>query len=205
MVRLTLEGIGCRRGDRMLFDRLSLDLPPGAVLALSGPNGAGKTSLLRLIAGFLAPEAGHIAIRAGEVLAEAAEDRMMHIGWLGAGDGLKRRLSVRENIAFIADLYGSKRAALDAALAQCGLEDLAGRPCALLSAGQRRRTALAQLLVMRRPLWLLDEPFAMLDAEARALVETLLTAHGAAGHIALVAGHDAVRAASHHLTLEGLA
>lgn len=200
---LSLEHVTCRRGERVLFTDLSLSLTSSTVLAVAGPNGVGKTSLLRLIAGLLPQQAGRIVIDLdGRKLAEA-EERRQAVAWLGMADGLKGRLTIRENLAFAVSLFAADAGAVEAALARLGLAALAERPSALLSAGQKKRAALAQMLVMGRPVWLLDEPMAALDAEGRGLVETLLAEHGQAGGIAVIAGQEAVKSAGHHLYLAG--
>src|SRR5258705_6749899 len=158
---LTAENLACARGDRTLFDGLNFRVTAGQALAVEGANGAGKTSLLRLIAGFLAPVAGRIVVKIAERESDDAEERGKSIGWLGHQDGLKPQLTVAEQLDFFASLYRAK--ADRTLLEQVGLARQADLPSRYLSAGQRRRRALARLLASRRPLWLLDEPFPALD------------------------------------------
>src|ERR1700761_349935 len=165
---LTAERLACARGDRKLFDGLSFRVKAGQALAVEGANGAGKTSLLRLIAGFLAPVSGRILVRTGDSESDDAEERGRLVGWLGHLDGLKPQMTVREQLGFYAALYARRGAALGATLARVALARQAELPCRYLSAGQKRRLALARLLVSCRPLWLLDEPFAALDAAGHA-------------------------------------
>jgi heme exporter protein A len=185
---LTAEKLACTRGDRTLFDGLNFRVTAGQALAVVGANGAGKTSLLRMIAGFLAPVAGRIVVKADGHENDDAEERGKTIGWLGHQDGLKPQLSVREQLDFFARLYGSK--ADTSVLEQVGLARQADLPCRYLSAGQRRRLSLARLLASARPLWLLDEPFAALDASGQQLVGQLMARHCGAGGIIIAATHD---------------
>jgi heme exporter protein A len=185
---LTAEKLACTRGDKKLFEGLSFRVKAGQALAVEGANGAGKTSLLRMIAGFLAPVAGRIVIKTAEQESDDAEERGKSIGWLGHHDGLKPQLTVREQLDFFAHLYRSMAEAN--ILAQVGLSRQADLPCRYLSAGQRRRLALARLLASKRPLWLLDEPFAALDASGQALVAHLMARHCGDGGIIIAATHE---------------
>jgi len=190
ILSLTAEKLACARGDRRLFDGLSFRVQAGQALAVEGANGAGKTSLLRLIAGFLTPVAGRILVKTGETESDDAEERGRLVGWLGHLDGLKPQMTVREQLGFYARLHAALGADLLATLMQVGLSRQAELPCRYLSAGQRRRLALARLLVSRRPLWLLDEPFAALDAAGQALVAQLMARHCGEGGIIIAATHD---------------
>lgn len=185
------------RGDRKLFDGLSFRVSAGQALAVEGANGAGKTSLLRMIAGFLSPAAGRIVLKSAEGESVDAEERGKSIGWLGHQDGLKPQLTVREQLDFFARLYRpplrpsrAGEADLISVLERVGLARQAELPCRYLSAGQRRRLALARLLVSERPLWLLDEPFAALDAAGQALIAQLMARHCGHGGIIIAATHD---------------
>jgi heme exporter protein A len=172
------------RGGRALFRGLSFRVEAGRMLAVEGANGAGKTSLLRLVAGFLAPGSG--TIRVGE--ADDAEERGKRIGWLGHHDAVKPQMSVAENLSFFSSLYGG--AGVAQALETVGLARLADVPGQYLSAGQRKRVALARLIVGARPVWLMDEPLASLDAAGKAVAAALVAAHCAKGGIAVVATHE---------------
>ena len=185
---LTAENLACARGDKRLFDGLNFRVTAGQALAVEGANGAGKTSLLRMIAGFLAPAAGRILVKAASNESDDAEERGKSIGWLGHQDGLKPQLSVREQFDFFANLYGRK--ADSAVLEQVGLARQADLPCRYLSAGQKRRLGLARLLASQRPLWLLDEPFAALDTSGQQLVGQLMARHCGAGGIIIAATHE---------------
>jgi heme exporter protein A len=185
---LTAEKLACTRGDRKLFDGLSFRVSAGQALAVEGANGAGKTSLLRMLAGFLVPAAGRIVLKSAQAEIHESEERGKTIGWLGHQDGLKPQLTVREQLDFFARLHGAPAEA--GVLKQVGLERQAELPCRYLSAGQRRRLALARLLASDRPVWLLDEPFAALDASGQALVAQLMARHCGHGGIIIAATHE---------------
>ena len=168
---------------------------------LEGPNGSGKTSTLRMLAGLLSQAEGTIRFQGnkGTQIADA-EERGKFVAWLGHHDGIKAQLSVAENAEFFARLYGASQNMADV-IGRVGLSQAAELPAAYLSAGQRRRLALARLLLSRRPLWLLDEPTAALDKKGRALVTLLAGDHCANGGIAIIASHEPLGLASAHITL----
>ena len=186
---LTVNNLACTRGDRVLFEGLSFRLERGQALAVEGANGAGKTSLLRLIAGFLSPRAGTLTLNVDGRDVSDGEERGQFIGWLGHQDGLKPQLTAIEQLQFYVRLYRSN-ADPAALLENVGLTRQAELPCRYLSAGQKRRLALARLLAAGRPLWLLDEPFAALDAAGQALVARLMALHCGSGGIVIAATHD---------------
>ena len=182
---LILQGLACQRGERMLFAGLDLTLRPGEIAELRGPNGAGKTSLLLAIAGVLRPSAGTVRIEGDD-----PELRLeTNIGLLGHRSAIKSRLTVTENLAFWAALNGRPAAGIGPVLERVGLGPIAGLDAGYLSAGQTRRLALARLVLSERPLWLLDEPTAALDAEGQALVAQLIDEHLDRGGLVLAATH----------------
>lgn len=183
---ITATGLTLSRGERVLFRDLSLSLASGEAVALTGANGAGKTSLLRALAGFLRPDAGTIAFAD----ADPAEARRRHIHWLGHLDGLKGARRAREELTFQAQWLGADAAAIAAAVDVLALEPLLDLEVRQLSAGQRRRLAFARLIAAPRPVWLLDEPFAPLDARWRAALGLLMQAHLDKGGAILAAVHD---------------
>ncbi len=186
-----LEGrdLVCLRGGRAVFSGLSFALPAGGALLLTGPNGSGKSSLLRLLAGLLRPAGGELLWDGAPVLG-ALEEHRERVAFLGHLDAVKPVLTLRENLAFWAGLGGAAAARVEAALAQFALGDLAEVPVRLLSAGQKRRLALARLLLTEAPLWLLDEPTVGLDrASATALAEAI-AAHRWQGGRVVVATHQ---------------
>jgi heme exporter protein A len=185
---LRADGLACGRGGRLVFEGVSFALAPGAALLLRGPNGAGKSSLLRLLAGFLVPAAGTLWWDGRPALADPAGQRArLHL--IGHSNAIKTALTVRENLRFAAAIAGAPVASIGSALGGFELTALADVPAAYLSAGQQRRLALARLLATSRPLWLLDEPDAGLDAANRAHLERAVAAHRAAGGIAVIATH----------------
>jgi heme exporter protein A len=189
LLSVDVEDLSCVRGQLVLFRGLSVSVAAGRALSLEGPNGSGKTSLLRLIAGFLRPAAGHIRLRTNSGAISDAEERGKFIGWLSHQDAVKPQMHVREQLAFWSRLYDSADQP-DAAMEAFGLSPLAGLPGQYLSAGQKRRLALARLRLSNRPLWLLDEPLAALDKAGKALLAATVTTHCASGGIVLAATHE---------------
>jgi heme exporter protein A len=186
-LRLIVSELACERGGRVLFSGMGFAVESGGAALLTGPNGAGKTSLLSILAGLSMPLAGEARLEDAEG-EEADLSEEAHL--IGHRDGLKSQLLVSENLGFSQAMLGSPSLSPKAALAALGLEHVLDLPCAYLSAGQRRRVALARLLVSRRPLWLLDEPTAALDSASRALLTKLLGDHLAAGGLLVAATHE---------------
>jgi heme exporter protein A len=186
---LDIEALSLWRGERMLFRDLAFSVRTGEALQLEGANGSGKTSLLRAIAGFLEPRAGTIRVRTADGAFASGEERAEFIGWLGHQDGAKSQLTPLEALGFYARYYGSA-ARVDEALQRVGLLRLGDLPAQYLSAGQKRRLALARLSLSARPLWLLDEPLASLDTSGKALVAELVAQHCKDGGLAVIATHE---------------
>jgi len=193
---LEANNITATRGGRVLFRDLSFGVEAGKTLCIEGANGVGKTSLLRMLAGILAPVSG--TIRFNDT--EDAEERGKLVGWLGHQDAVKAQMTVRETLAFFARLYRGD-GNVDAAIEAVGLTQLADLPGQYLSAGQRKRVALARLKLCRRPLWLMDEPLASLDAAGKTIAADLITAHCAGGGIAVIATHEPLGIACERLVL----
>ncbi len=180
------------RGGRRVFEGVDFAVAPGAALLLRGPNGSGKTSLLRIIAGFLAPAEGRLTWNGRRFADEDHEPdgAPSPIAYVGHLDAVKRALSVTENLAFWAGLYGGAGGArVAAALDRLGIGHLAQVPARFLSAGQRRRLGLARLVVAPASLWLLDEPTVTLDEDSVAAVEALIAEHRGGGGMAMIATH----------------
>jgi heme exporter protein A len=189
---LLTSGLTLSRGGRPLFEGLALRLEPGDVLVVEGPNGIGKSSLLLTLAGVLHPDAGSVT---------AGDEEGPALHFLGYGSGVKTRLTVRENLRFWQSVYGATGIDLLPALQQVGLGHAADLDAGVLSAGQTRRLGLARLLVTHRPLWLLDEPSAALDAAGTRLVAAMIDAHAQGGGAVVVATHERLPLAVSHRTL----
>ena len=187
-MRLAANALCIDRSERRIIDNLSFEISAGQMLVITGPNGAGKSTLLRALAGLL-PLAGGTITCAG---LPADETLANHAHYLSHRDALKGALTARENLSFWAAMLtiaNGSGIAPQVALARLGLPQVSDFPVSLLSAGQKRRVALARLLVAHRPVWLLDEPTTALDVDAQALVSGLLRAHLDAGGIILAATH----------------
>jgi heme exporter protein A len=194
---LTAENLTCMRGGRLVFRDTGFSVSAGQALSLEGPNGAGKTSLLRMIAGFLAPAAGTIRLSTGAADITDNEERGKFIGWLGHHDAAKPQLTPRETLRFFTALYGVPDAIDD----EVGLTRARDLPCQYLSAGQKKRLALARLKLSARPVWLLDEPLAALDANGKTLAADLVKSHCANGGIVIAATHEPLGIACARLQL----
>lgn len=182
---LSGEGLACQRGARRLFRDLSFALRCNEALVVTGPNGAGKSSFLRIVAGLLTAQEGQVRLDGGGADRRMAES----LHYLGHDDAVKPALSVRENLGFWRTLLGPSGLEVEDALEEVGLSGLGRLPAGVLSAGQKRRLAIARLLASRRPLWILDEPTTALDASAQERFAALGRAHLAAGGLILAATH----------------
>jgi heme exporter protein A len=184
-MRLIAEQVSCIRGGRELFRGLDFALQGGEALAVVGPNGAGKSSLLRLLAGLLRPAEGRIVLEGGP----ADQPTGLSAHFVGHLDGVKSALSAAENLEFLRAILGGGGQTTEGALAAFGLGQIATLPVRMFSAGQKRRLALARLLIAPRPLWLLDEPATALDAEGQAAFASLASAHLSGGGLIVAATH----------------
>jgi heme exporter protein A len=187
---LVVEDLAITRGERRLFSSCAISMQAGEALALVGPNGAGKTSLLRAIAGLIRPLEGHIRFLGpgGAIPAEDARCRDTHL--IGHLDGLKTGRTAREELAFQVSWTGGAAAGTARACERLDLNRFLDLEVRKLSAGQRRRLALARLIASPRALWLLDEPLAPLDAAQRSAFGEVMGDHLAAGGLILAAVHD---------------
>lgn len=179
--------LACHRGGRPVFSGLGFTLASGQALLLTGANGSGKSSLLRILAGLLPPSGGSLAWDGAAALAEPLR-HAARLHYLGHLDAIKAGLTVAENLAFWAGLQ--QGAHCDEALLHFGLDSLSQEPARLLSAGQRRRLALARLIAAPRELWLLDEPAVGLDNASRERLDNALADHLSAGGMAVIATHQ---------------
>lgn len=180
---LSFQELAVSRGDRLLQRGLAGAVAAGELLHVRGPNGAGKTSLLEVLAGLRLPESGSV-------------DRPAPLHWIGHRNGFAAPLTPHENLVFWCQLQGLGSSTVRGALREFNLETVSDRPYATLSAGQRRRTALARLVLERRPLWLLDEPLAALDVAGIERWTALLADHLRAGGAAILTSHQPVGVAA---------
>jgi heme exporter protein A len=180
---LKAEGLATIRGERLVFAGIGFAVDAGGALLLTGPNGAGKSTLLRVLAGLGRLEAGRLWWRGADALADrtAQARRVAYVGHL---DAVKPGLTAAENLAGLGTASN-----VAAALAELGLTPLADLPARVLSAGQKRRLALARLALSAAPIWLLDEPTLGLDAGAVARLGRMLAAHRSRGGVVVAATH----------------
>ena len=188
MAELEVTSLSCRRGGRPVVRNISFTVQRGELLALTGRNGSGKTTLLRALALLGTADEGGIRWQGADVRHDRDGWRRQ-IAWLGHLDGLKGDLTVGENLAIACHLRETPATGIDEALAAFDLAPLAHRAVRTLSAGQRRRAALARVAAANAPLWLLDEPLNALDAPSQAALRAALARHLAAGGLAIAATH----------------
>jgi heme exporter protein A len=193
---LCVEKVHVWRGDRHVLRGVSLDVHPGELMHVSGPNGTGKTTLLRVVCGLLRPEKGSVAWQGRSITATAAEYQSA-LAYASHEPALKSDLTALENLRFS---VGLKRrvtvAELRSSLERTGVANCADLPARVLSAGQRRRVAMARVLAFRADIWLLDEPFTNLDASGSSLLSALLAEHVGQGGLALVVAHHDLNVAA---------
>jgi heme exporter protein A len=186
--RLDVTDLACHRGGRQVFEGVSFSLQSGEMLDLRGPNGSGKSSLLRLIAGLDEPVRGEIKVIGAEVRNEA-----LHL--IGHGEASKPVLTVFENLQFWSDFLGGGDVV--SSLSAFNMQALADVPASLLSEGQRRRLALTRLALIKRPLWLLDEPSVGLDQAATAQLQSVMQSHLTQGGMIVASTHVDLGIRSH--------
>ncbi len=187
---LTVDALACRRGGRWVFADIGFVLSPGQALLLNGANGSGKSSLLRVLAQLIAPAEGTMKW-CGKNVRDDLDFYRAQLRFVSHQDAVKPALRVRENLAFVAGLADPAIApdTILRALAAVELLALADMPARFLSAGQRRRLALARLAASPAPLWLLDEPGAGLDRASLARLHELIAAHRRNGGIVIASSH----------------
>ncbi len=185
--------LDCLRGERRVFAGLDFSIPPGGLLVLTGANGSGKSSLLRIMAGLLRPAGGTLTWD-GAPVTDDPEAQAARLHYLGHLDAVKPVLTVAENLAFWAVLHGGAAAEVARGLEAFDLTVLAGVPGGMLSAGQKRRVALARLLAAPAETWLLDEPTVGLDTPSLARLDVAIAEQRATGGRVVVATHAALDA-----------
>jgi len=190
---LTVHDLACVRGDRLLFKNLSVVLNAGGLLYVLGDNGSGKSSLLKLLCGLLTPETGSVHWCAQNI-SHAPEVYQSNLTYIGHLNGIKDDLSALENLSFSSGIAGKHVTASEVldALQAIGIERYAHVAMSELSQGQKRRVALARLWLTSSQLWILDEPFAALDAAAITTLAARLTEHLADGGMAVITSHQEV-------------
>jgi len=194
---LEVSRLGCVRGDRRLFSGLDFAVSPETFVQVTGPNGSGKTSLLRILCGLLAPAEGQVKWQ-GANIRSLGEEYFTSVTYIGHRPGVKDELNAVENLRISNAVNGIAitKDRARAVLEQMGLGGRELLPARLLSEGQRRRVALARLLVCNTKLWLLDEVMTSLDKGAVALVRSLIENHLSGGGIAIVATHQELELAA---------
>ncbi|PKO52321.1 MAG: heme ABC transporter ATP-binding protein CcmA [Betaproteobacteria bacterium HGW-Betaproteobacteria-20] len=190
---LTAQGLACLRGDRLLFKNINFELEAGGLLYVLGENGSGKSSLLRLLCGLLMPEVGTV-FWCGKKIRQDAENYLSDLTYLGHLNGLKDDLTAQENLQISAHLAGNpvSEEGAQTALAAIGIARCANLPVRVLSQGQKRRVALATLWLSKSKLWILDEPFAALDAASVEVLASRLGEHMANGGMTIITTHQDV-------------
>ncbi len=173
------------RGERLVLDGITLRLEAGHALLLRGPNGSGKSTLLRVLAGLLRPDAGRLIFDGNDAFADAPA-HARRISFLGHQDAIKLGLTCVENLIFASRLSGGD---IGRALDRVSLGSLADLPARLLSSGQKRRLAIARLLLSKGTLWLMDEPTTGLDDRSVGLLGDLVAEHRAAGGLVVASTH----------------
>lgn len=199
MIGLEAVGLACIRDDRLLFEDLSFNLSPSQVLLVEGENGSGKTSLLRILCGIRLPDAGEVLWNEQSVH-QSQSAFAGDMAFLGHLDGNKLDLTVLENLRIAQALMKPGGDSIETALDKVKLGHAEDLQAFSLSAGQRRRLALARLLVSKTPLWILDEPFTALDKSGIAITESIIHTHVEQGGMAIMTSHHEVGLAESMIT-----
>ena len=190
---LKVRELECVRGDHRLFTDINFELEPGKLLHLRGANGSGKTTLIRALCGLLAPVHGEILWK-GEPINKNRDEYFAHMTYIGHLSGIKGDLTAFENVHLYAELCGQTvtESSVSEALFTLGLAARAELPTRVLSQGQKKRVALARLLVLKRKLWILDEPFVALDVDAVGLLQKIIGGHVRDGGMVVLTTHQEV-------------
>ena len=189
---LEITNLSCVRGDKPLIEGLSFDLSAGQLLHITGRNGAGKTTLLRCLCGLSSPAAGQINWQ-GQNVATIKDTYHAQLAYVGHLNGHQGELTAAENLVFARALGGAQAdTSVTGTLKKLGLYNSRLLPTKFLSQGQQRRLALARLMVQKRKLWIMDEPFVALDAESTTLLEGIVSDHIKHGGLAILTSHHAL-------------
>ena len=197
---LEVRNLSCSREDRDLFSGLNFHLSTGHAIQIEGPNGSGKTTLLRMLCGLRLPDEGEIYWNGANI----SEERATFLGdlnYIGHAHGVKGELTPLENLRVSQAMAGRNNSlSLDDALERVGLFGFEDVPSRTLSAGQRRRVALARLLINPAPLWILDEPFTAIDIQGQKQIEEMITSHVLDGGMAILTSHHPLDLSEDHLS-----
>ncbi len=185
---LETRELTCVKDDRVLFEGLNLALKPGQILLVEGQNGSGKTSLLRILTGLNLPESGDVLWQ-GVPIGEVGADYYEQVNYIGHHDGIKRDLTCLENLRLVQAMGKPLPISLDDALEKVNLLRFGDNFVGTLSAGQKRRLALARLVVTEATLWIMDEPFTSLDKASMAMFQRMFEQHLAAGGVIVLTSH----------------
>tara|TARA_B100001142_G_C14253295_1_gene624080 strand:- start:14 stop:640 length:627 start_codon:yes stop_codon:yes gene_type:complete len=188
---LQAASLTCVKGDHVLFDHLDLSIHPGQIYQISGANGTGKTCLLKILAGLSPPEEGAVFWN-GEPIQRHPDKFRSLLAYLGHSIGLKLDLTPTENLEFWSSLYGASQTPLADALIRVGLKDQAHIACRYLSAGQRRRAAIARFQINDALVWILDEPLTALDSSGIKSVCQTIDAHLDRGGLVVITSHQPI-------------
>lgn len=190
---LKAQSITCVRGDRLLFQDLNLQVHPGEACQIQGGNGVGKTTLLRILCGLSLPESGEVFWNAASIREDPGKFQS-DLVYIGHSNGIKLDLTPKENLAFALTLHsGTPDVSIDEALDRVGLSGSQHLLCRVLSAGQRRRVAIARLYLSRAPLWVLDEPLGAIDAAGVEAIENVIETHLGQGGMTVFTTHQPLR------------
>lgn len=197
---LEIRNLRCSREDRTLFFGLNFHLTPGHAIQIEGPNGSGKTTLLRILCGLRLADEGEIYWNGDDINEERATF-LRNLNYIGHVHGVKGELTPLENLRVSQALAArSSHLPLDDALEKVGLFGFEDVPSRTLSAGQRRRVALARLLINPAPLWILDEPFTAIDIQGQKQIESMITEHVLGGGMAILTSHHPLDLSEDHLS-----
>jgi len=195
---LQIQDLSCVRDDRVLFEHLSVSLDAGQMLLVEGRNGSGKTSLLRILTGLKLADAGEI-LWAGVTIDKLGAEYYESMNYVGHHDGVKRELTCLENLRLVQAMGRPADIELDDALTEVNLYRYGDTPVGNLSAGQKRRLALARLLVTESQLWVLDEPFTSLDRKSMGYFQQLFERHLARQGLVVMTSHHEMVSPGPHL------